>query len=623
MSTRQVLSRLLTILSPLWGVMTISIAARVLNFLCGASLLAFGVYAVSRLLVDDSLPFEVVIGGLATLSLLKGFFRYVEQYTGHYVAFHLLARLRFLFYTALEPQVPAVLARLRSGDVVSRMSADVDRIEPFYAHTIAPFFTAVIAPVVVLIVLCFIHPAFALTVFPFLLLVGLAIPWWVQRINRQPSMQSRVAAGHVNALLTDSLQGLRDTLAFNDGERRKQVLRRAGEVVKEAQSKLGQIGAVQNGIVEMLIVSGAFAVLGIGVFLFEASSISLTDLAVATALSWMAFQPLLGVTGVINDFSVAMTSAARVFELMDLPPAVRDPVVKQPFPSGKLDITFESVSFAYPTGPSNLTGTAQSNGRTSSTGFPNGQHRQAVQDVSFAIPFGRKVALVGESGAGKSTLIALLLRFWDPDAGRILINGTDIRQFSLEDLRAHVAVVSQQTYIFNTSIHENIRLGRPGASETEVIRAAKRAYLHDFILSLPHGYDTQVGEMGNRLSGGQRQRLALARAFLKDAPILVLDEATANLDPETEQEIQLALRDAMAGRTVIIVAHRLSTLRDVDEILVFEQGKLVEQGRHEALLAKAGVYARLFATQQDVFDEFRLRGGVSDDVSKTQHLSAA
>ncbi|MFQ3684334.1 thiol reductant ABC exporter subunit CydC [Roseiflexus sp.] len=619
MNTRQVLSRLLTILSPLWGMMTISIAARVLNFLCGASLLAFGVYAVSRLLVDDSLPFEVVIGGLATLSLLKGFFRYVEQYTGHYVAFRLLARLRFLFYTALEPQVPAVLARLRSGDVVSRMSADVDRIEPFYAHTIAPFFTAVIAPVVVLIVLCFIHPAFALTVFPFLLLVGLAIPWWVQRINRQPSMQSRVAAGHVNALLTDSLQGLRDTLAFNDGERRKQVLRRAGEVLKEAQSKLGQIGAIQNGIVEMLIVSGTFAVLGIGVFLFEASSVSLTDLAVATALSWMAFQPLSGVTGVINDFSVAMTSAARVFELMDLPPAVRDPVVKQPFPSGRLDITFESVSFAYPGSPGDLAETAQSNGRASPTRSTHGQ--QAVQDVSFIIPFGWKVALVGESGAGKSTLIALLLRFWDPDAGRILINGTDIRQFSLEDLRAHIAVVSQQTYIFNTSIRENIRLGRPGASETEVIQAAKRAHLHDFILSLPHGYDTQVGEMGNRLSGGQRQRLALARAFLKDAPILVLDEATANLDPETEQDIQLALRDAMTGRTVIIVAHRLSALRDVGEALVFEHGRLVERGVHETLLARSGVYARLFTTQQDVFDEFRLRGGGFHDISRTKHLS--
>jgi len=321
-------------------------------------------------------------------------------------------------------------------------------------------------------------------------------------------------------------------------------------------------------------------------------------------LGWMSFQPLLGVTGVINDFNIAMTSAGRLFELMDQAPAVRDPEKKQPFPSGEpLNLAFECVTFCYP-GPVVEPAESMNVNDCLPIDSQSGTLRNVLQGASFEIPFGRTVALVGESGAGKSTLISLLLRFWDPRQGRITLGGIDIRRFSLAELREHIAVVSQQTYIFNISLRDNIRIGKPDASDDEIIEAARRARLHDFIQSLPQAYDTQAGEMGSRFSGGQRQRLALARAFLKNAPILVFDEATANLDPETERDVQLAAREAMHGRTTIILAHRLSAVRDVDEIFVLERGSLVERGKHDALLSMGGLYTRLFARQQDLLDEF-------------------
>lgn len=610
MKTKETLFRLLKVLSPFKWVMAISIAARVLNFLSGSALLVLGVYAVAMLISGKPLPFAVVFGLLIAFSLLKGLFRYVEQYTGHYVAFHLLARLRYLFYTAIEPQAPALLLRMRSGDLVSRVSADVDRIEPFYAHTIAPFSAALIAPTLLLVGLFFIHPLFVPTLLPFLLLVGVAVPWWVNRVNRQASVRARVAAGEVNAFLTDSLQGLRDILAFNYGLRRKKMLRMAGERLLKAQSSLGKISALQNGIIEGLITAGILSLLVVGFSLLQQSSLSIPELAAAVALEWMSFQPLLGVTAVINDFNVAMTSAARLFDLMDLPPVVQDPVEKQVFPSGALTITFQNVSFAYPTALDALPEADISKSKFDKFDRQNEHSQKALSDVSFEIPYGRTVALVGESGSGKSTLIALLVRFWDPQQGVISINGIDIKRFGLKDLRDHIAVVSQQTYIFNATIRQNIALARPEASDEEIIHAAKQAHLHDFIMSLPDGYDTQVGEMGSRLSGGQRQRIALARAFLKNAPILVLDEATANLDPETEQDIQAIVRLEMSKCTKIIVAHRLSTVRDADEILVFQAGRLVERGNHQTLIAKAGVYSALFESQQDLLNESRSRNNV-------------
>ncbi|MDW8214934.1 MAG: thiol reductant ABC exporter subunit CydC, partial [Roseiflexaceae bacterium] len=562
------------------------IAARILNFLAGTALLAVGVSAVVRFALGEPLSSAIVVMTLVALALFKGVVRYVEQYTGHYVAFHLLAQLRYQFYNALEPQTPAGLQRLRSGDAVSRVIADIDRIEPFYAHTIAPFFAAVIAPLTLLAALGYYNIVLALGLLPFLVLVGVVAPWIAYRASRAPAARTRREAGEISALLTDSFQGIRDVLAFNYGERRRALLREAGERLRNAQAGLARTGAIQNGVVEASLTGGALTLLALSIWLVQQGMLAVSNVPVVVTLGWMAFQPLLGVSGVINDFNGAMTSAERLFELMDRPQVVQEPARPAPFPVNQpLHLRFEHVSFHYP------------------QAFREGNTQHALDDVTFEIPFGRTIAIVGRSGAGKSTLLALLLRFWDPTDGRITLNGIDIRAFSLTALRDHIAVVSQNAHVFNISIHENIRLGKPSASDDEVIAAARSAHLHDFVMTLPHGYDTPVGELGNRFSGGQRQRLALARAFLKDAPILVLDEATANLDPQTERDIQDVLREVRKGRTTIIIAHRLSAVRIADEILVLDSGRLVERGTHEALLDCNRVYAHLFARQRDLWED--------------------
>ncbi len=586
MSRSHILARLLMLLRPMYWVMVVSIAARILNLLAGTALLAFGVYAIVRLAVGEPLSLATVVATPAALALFKGAVRYIEQYTGHYVAFHLLAQLRYQFYNALEPQAPAGLQHLRSGDAVSRVIADIDRIEPFYAHTIAPFFAAVIAPLTLLIVLGYYNVILVIGLLPFLLLVGVIVPWIAYRASRTPAAYTRHLAGEISALLTESFQGIRDVLAFDYGERRRALLRESGERLRNAQVRMARISAIQNGVIEASLAGGTLTLLALGVWLVQQGMLAFSDVPVVVTLGWMAFQPLLGVTGVINDFNSAMASAKRLFELMDRPPVVRETDSPQPFPVNQpLHVRFERVSFRYP------------------QALREENTMLVLDDVTIDIPFGRTIAIVGRSGAGKSTLLALLLRFWDPTAGRITVSGIDIREFSLTALRDHIAVVSQNAHVFNTSIRENIRLGRPSASDGEIIAAAKAARLHDFVTTLPHGYDTLVGELGSRFSGGQRQRLALARALLKDAPILVLDEATANLDSETERDIQDVLHEIRRGRTTIIIAHRLSAVHTADEILVLENARLIERGTHEALLERNGIYAQLFAQQRDLWED--------------------
>jgi ATP-binding cassette subfamily C protein CydCD len=301
-----------------------------------------------------------------------------------------------------------------------------------------------------------------------------------------------------------------------------------------------------------------------------------TQLPLATLLAMSAFLPVVSIVLVAKELMQTLAAARRYFLIEDEPIPVRDgPGVERiPAASDGLTVTFDSVTFAY--GP---------------------HERPALHDVSLSIGAGQTVALVGRSGAGKTTAAHLLLRFWDPQHGSIRIGASDVRDMKLDDLRRLVALVAQDTYLFNVSLRENLRLGRPEASDAEVLEAARRANVDEFAAALPEGYDTLVGERGMQLSGGQRQRVAIARALLKDAPILVLDEATSHLDAVNEGEVRAALDELMAGRTTLVIAHRLSTIRSADLIVVLDNGSVVEQGRHADLVALDGLYSHLIATQ--------------------------
>ena len=339
-------------------------------------------------------------------------------------------------------------------------------------------------------------------------------------------------------------------------------------------------------ISDTAIAAGLLSVLAVGLHLVDIGTMEIAALPPVLALTTMIFGPVMATSSVLHEFNQAVSSAARLFALVDQQPMVKDSVTEVPADIVIPSIHFDAVDFRYPAV------SRYGNGHKHSSPPP------VLQSLGFDVAPGSTVALVGPSGAGKSTVVNLLLRFWDVDQGNVRIGGVDVRDFPQEELRRRIAVVSQRAHIFNTTIRENLLLGNPGASDEELEQAAKQASLHKFIHSLPQGYDTVVGEMGSKLSGGQRQRMAIARAFLKKAPILVLDEPTSNLDAETEQAIQSVIQDLMKGCTTLVIAHRLSTVVHADEILVLDEGSVVERGTHQHLTAQGGVYARLFACQQ-------------------------
>jgi len=583
----QVVKRLLAFMKPLNGIMALSMCSRTVKLLMQTALIAYAVAGVAMYVAAPEAATLWKIGGMLVFyAFLLGLFNYIETYTGHYVAFRLLAMLRNEFYDRMEPLAPAGTTELRTGDAVSRVINDCERVEPFYAHTIAPAVCAFVVPGILLWHLAYFHhPAFAWALLPFQLVMIFVLPAITTLLGGTGGEKWRAMQGEVNAFLTDSFQGIRDTIAFGYGERRRQKAWQIGEELKQGQDHLTRADAFQKGFTELVIAGAAVAMVWVSWDLVQSGAIdALRTVPEVVAIALTSFYATIGLNNVVNDYRVSIISARRLWEMMDQEPAVADQVPASP-KGVKPAIAFRNVSFGY------------------------GKGADVLRGVSFDIEAGRHVAIVGTSGAGKSTIANLLLRFWDTRGGEVLVGGHDVKAFRMDDLRDIISVVSQRNYVFNTTIGDNIRMGRPGATQAQVEEAARRANLSGWIATLPQGYDTPVGEMGSKVSGGQRQRIAIARALLKDAPILVLDEATSNLDVETEREVNAAIRELSKGRTTLTIAHRLSTVRTAGEILVLEQGRIVEQGSHDELMRKNGVYARIFELQQDEVDA-RMEGGL-------------
>jgi len=521
------------------------------------ALLAASAYIIARAALRPSIAdLQVAIVGVRFFGIARGVFRYLERLVSHEANFRLLARLRVWFYTALEPLAPARLAHHRGGDLLARIVADIDTLEHFYVRVLAPPVVALLIALLMGIFLSTYDMRLALAVLAVLALAGVGVPLLTRYLSRDAGQAMAQTRGELNAALLDGIQGSADVIAFGQQEAQLARIRGINRQLSRWQRRMARIRGLDAALGALLVNLAAALVLTLATPLVRAGQIEGVDVAVLALATMASFESVLGLPMAFQYLGSSLAAGRRLFEIVDEKPvlAAQDyPQAQSPPPN--FDLVFENVTFRY---------TADS--------------PPALDSVGFTLRQGRRLAIVGPSGAGKSTLVNLLLRFWDYEQGFIMLGGRDIRDYDPEHLRSWIAVVSQNTYLFNTTVRENILLGRQNASEAEMIEAARQAQIHDFITTLPDGYDTWVGEQGLRLSGGERQRIAIARALLKDAPVLVLDEATTGLDSVTERDVITALYRLMEGRTVLMITHRLTGLQAMDEILVLHEGKLAERG---------------------------------------------
>jgi ATP-binding cassette subfamily C protein CydC len=590
-SNYEIIRRLLTYMTPFNSIMITSLVARVIKFVGQAAVLGIAAASVG-LYVNSAEPgvvnWDVIwsqVKWIAVAGTVVGVMSYIENYTGHYVAFRILAAFRDKFYYAMLPLAPARTAKLQSGDAVSRVMTDCERIEPFYAHTIAPAIAAIFVPIILLGWCWTVDPSLVYVLAPFYLANTALLPWLVSRLGGD-GIRYREQLGEVNAFVSDSIQGVRDTVAFGYEKQRAKDLFEIGASMQKGQEKLYGADAWQRALAEVFITVGILAAAWWGIELALAGKIDpLVELPAVIAVSIVGFYLSVGLANNYTDFRVSIIAARRLFSMMDQPPAVTETATKPLAETVESSLTFDNVTFEYDADDAEWS-----------------RDKAVFQGLSFSIEPGKHVALVGPSGTGKSTIVNLLLRQWDPQSGSISIGKQPVTNFPLVDLQNYFAVVSQRSFIFNETIKENIRMGKFDATDAEIDAAADQAGLTAWLESTPDGYETEAGERGSKISGGQRQRVAIARAVLKNAPVVLLDEATSSLDVETERSVMDALKLLCKGRTTLTIAHRLSTIVDADEILVMLEGRIAERGSHQQLVSRGGWYAKMFTMQQDEVD---------------------
>jgi len=570
------LKRLLGYLGPYWKPLIATCTLLLVN--TGLSLLP---PLFQRQIVDqvigtrDLSQLGWLVIGLIGVYVLLSLAEFGDQFMRHTLGERFLFDLRVQIYDYLQRLSLSFFERTSTGELMSRVTNDVNALEQFVTHGTALTAVDLLRLVGAIVVLFLLHWQLALLVIIPVPLLAVGLRAFNTRV-RPVYRRVRHRLGDINAQLQDNLAGMKVIQAFGQEERALQRFATESEEYYQARVKGIWYWSTFFPAMSFLASLGTVIVLGAGSVMVVKGSLSLGTLVAFLAYMASFYEPINRLTEVDDIFQQAIAAGERIFELLDTSPDIEDAPGAIDLPPIRGEVAFDDVHFDYGTG------------------------EEVLHDVDFHMAPGEVVALVGPSGAGKTSVANLLCRFYDPIHGRIAVDGHDLRQVNLASLRRQVAVVLQDTFLFNSTVRDNLLYGKPGATDEEIVAAAKAAYAHEFVESLPQGYDTEVGERGVKLSGGQKQRLALARAILADPRILILDEATSSVDAEAEYLIQQALESVLRGRTALVIAHRLSTIRNADKIIALEEGRIVEVGGHHELLERGGLYSQLYRRQLEL-----------------------
>lgn len=552
-SAISIMGSLIGLVKPLLHIMLAAIILGTAGYLCAIFLtILAGQVIVHGVIAGGAGSVKTIITVMLIIAVLRGILHYAEQYCNHFIAFKLLAIIRHKVFAALRKLCPAKLEGRDKGNLISIITTDIELLEVFYAHTISPIAIATLTSLVMVVFIGRYHWLAGILALIAYLIVGVVIPMWNGKCGSQMGMEFRTNFGELNSFVLDSLRGLDETIQYDQGEKRKEQMSERSRSLAGIQEKLSKMEGAQRSFTNLVILLASFGMLALTVWLYGKGEIGFEGILTCTIAMMGSFGPVVALSSLSNNLNQTLASGERVLSLLEETPMVEEipedmhiKIVSENF----LGAEAKNVTFAY-------------------------ENETILDDYSLKLESGKITGIHGASGSGKSTLLKLLMRFWDVNQGSVSVDGEDVRKIPTRHLRDMESYVTQETHLFHDSIANNIAVGSPAASREAIIEAAKKASIHDFIMKLPKGYDTEVGELGDTLSGGEKQRIGIARAFLHDSPLILMDEPTSNLDSLNEGIILKSLREASEKKTVMLVSHRKSTMNIVDTVFEMKDGRI-------------------------------------------------